>query len=120
MLISACDPIIGCISPPPGINPLPQEGGTLQFTPLVALLNIGFKLLFIVAGLYAFLNLVTAGFAFIGSGGDAKAVQAAWNKILQTFIGIIFLVASFLIAGILGQLLFGDPVYFLNPTLTIQ
>src|SRR3989344_6101306 len=111
MLIAQCNPdsVIGCISPPKGVDPLPSiakgVGGAVALGPLILLLNLIFKLAFIAAGLYAFFNLITAGYQFIGAGGDAKAVTAAWNKIQQTFLGIIVIISSFLIAAIMGRII---------------
>ncbi|MBI4066975.1 hypothetical protein HY407_01225 [Candidatus Gottesmanbacteria bacterium] len=123
MLIADCaNSIIGCISPPPGVKALPTPGkeGELVLGPIIGLLNIVFNILFIVAGLYAFFNLIAAGFGFISAGGDAKAVTAAWNKIQQTFLGIIIIVASFLLSAVIGYIIFGNPVYFLQPKLFIK
>ena len=115
--------VVGCISPPKGITPFPTAkiggAGVLMLGPAILLLNLILKLVFIAAGLYAFFNLIAAGYQFIGAGGDAKAVAAAWNKIMGTFIGIIVIISSFLIAAIMGRIFFGDATYFLQPSLFI-
>lgn len=125
MLVADCTKsLLGCISPPQGVKALPAIVGKdktgIGLGPIMLLVNLGFKILFIVAGLYAFFNLIAAGYQFMSAGGDAKAVSAAWNKIQQTFMGIIIMVASFLLAAIMGQLLFGNLFYFLQPTLIID
>lgn len=113
---------VGCLTAPSGVQPLPSvgAGGAVTLGPVILLLNLGFKLAFIGAGLYAFINLITAGYQFISAGGDAKVVTAAWNKIQQTFMGVIIIVSSFLIAAIMGRIIFGDATYFLQPTLFIN
>ena len=119
---SATDPI-GCIDAPTGVIPLPTiaSGGTgITLGPIILLLNLIFKLIFVAAGLFAFLNLLAAGFGFMNAGGDAKAVSAAWNKIQQTFIGIIVIVSSFLLAAIIGRIFFDSATYFLQPTLILR
>lgn len=123
MLIADCaNSIIGCITPPQGVVPLPAVGpdGDVSLGPIILLLNLVFKLVFIGGGLFGFLNLLAAGFGFMNAGGDAKAVSAAWNKIQQTFLGLVILVSSFLLAAIMGQIIFGNPTYFLQPSLTLQ
>lgn len=99
-------------------NPLPaayqgvtaaQGGGLILF-----LTNI-LRLVFVVAGLFAFINLILAGFQFMGAGGDAKAVGQAWSKIWQSLLGLILVVGSFALAALFGYLLFGDAGYILNP-----
>jgi hypothetical protein len=99
-------------------NPLPpayrgvtsaQGGGLILF-----LTNI-LRLAFVAAGLFAFINLILAGFQFMGAGGDAKAVSAAWSKIWQSLLGLILVVGSFALAALFGYLLFGDAGFILNP-----
>lgn len=99
-------------------NPLPpayqgitsaQGGGLILF-----LTNI-LRLAFVAAGLFAFVNLILAGFQFMSAGGDAKAVGQAWGKIWQSLLGLILVVGSFALAALFGYLLFGDAGYILNP-----
>ncbi len=99
-------------------NPLPpayrgitaaQGGGLILF-----LTNI-LRLVFVVAGMFAFINLILAGFQFMGAGGDSKAVEKAWGKIWQSLMGLILVVGSFALAALFGYLLFGDAGYILNP-----
>ena len=119
LLIAACDPIIGCITPPafitPGIDP-----GTGQLTGIMVFLNSLLRLVFIAAGLFGFFNLIIAGFQFMTAGGDPKAIGKAWEKIWQSFVGLLIIVSSFLLAAIIGILLFRDPFAILKPTLGIR
>ena len=125
MLIADCTTSpLGCLTAPSGVQALEkiEEGGKvvgIELGPILLLVNLGFKLMFIGAGLYGFFNLIAAGYGFMSAGGDAKQVTAAWNKIQQTFMGIVIMVASFLLAAIMGQLLFGDATYFLQPKLIL-
>ncbi len=99
----------GCID-----NPLPTSapgpGGGL----IVLLSNI-LRLVFVGAGIFAFLRVVTAGIGFIGAGGDSKKIAAAWDSIWQSLLGLVIIVSSFAIAAIAGQLLFGSWFAILNP-----
>ena len=99
-------------------NPLPpayrgitaaQGGGLILF-----LTNI-LRLVFVVAGLFAFINLILAGFQFMGAGGDSKAIEKAWSRIWQSLLGLILVVGSFALAALFGYLLFGDAGFILNP-----
>jgi hypothetical protein len=111
------DDIVGTIT-----NPLPPAyqnavstngatGGVMLF-----LTNV-LRLVFVVAGVYAFLNFIIAGFQYMGAAGDSKALSAAWDRIWQSFVGLIVIVASFALAALMSQLLFGDPKFILNPVL---
>jgi hypothetical protein len=66
-------------------------------------------------GIYALFNLVLAGYSFLGAGDDPKKVEAAWAKIWQTAIGLLFMAGAFVLAAIFGQLIFGDWSFILDP-----
>lgn len=100
--------IFGTVEPPPT-----AYGGV--FSGLVPFLNNILRLIFVIAGLFAFFNLIIAGFGFMSAGGDPKAIEKAWSKIWQSLIGLLIIVASFLLAAIFGYLLFGDPTAILKP-----
>jgi hypothetical protein len=107
-LLAACDNPFGCITPP--IAPLtdPVSGMIPLFNNIVKLAMVG-------AGLYAFINIILAGYTFLGAGGDAKKVQQAWDKISQSMIGVMFVVGSLVLAAIFGWIFFKDPTAILNP-----
>lgn len=114
LLAAVCDPVIGCITPPdfikPGVDPvsgLPNG--------LIAFMNALLKLIFAGAGIWAFFNLIFAGFGFMNAGGDPKNISKSWDKIWQSFLGLLIIVSSFLIAAIMGLLLFKDPTAILQP-----
>lgn len=104
---------IGEISPPPGIPDYdPGPGGLILF------LNVILKLIFVIAGLFAFFNIIIAGFQFLSAGGNPKAIDAAWSRIWKSLLGLILIVGSFVLAAIFGWLIFGDPTAILQPKLT--
>jgi hypothetical protein len=108
-------PIFGNIT-----NPLQQINpgggyGELSEGGLINLLNNILRLMVAVAGIWAFLNLILAGYQFMSAGGDAKKVEEAWGKIWQSLVGLLIIVGSFVLAAIFGYLLFGDAAAILNP-----
>lgn len=85
------------------------------------LLNLVLQLLIVGAGIYALINLVLAGYAFMSAGDDPKKVEGAWAKIWQTLLGLAFAAGAFVLAAIFGQLIFGRPDFILNPSIpTLQ
>src|SRR3972149_1652732 len=78
-------------------------------------LQFSLRLLIVGASVYALINLVLAGYAFMSAGDDSKKVAGAWAKITQTIIGLAFSAGAFVLAAIFGQLLFGDPNFILSP-----
>ena len=109
---------IGKIVPPVKTPGITIKGGYGELTGFVMLFNSVLRIIFIIAGVWAFFNIVIAGFNFISAGGDPKKVAAAWQKIWQSFLGLVIIVCSFLLAAIIGILLFKDPSAILNPKLT--
>lgn len=86
-----------------------KDGGMLLFiSNVVKTITIG-------AGLFAFINLIMAGFAYIGAGSDSKKTAEAWAKIYMSLIGLVVIVSSYVIAALAGQLLYGDPNAILSP-----
>ena len=98
------NPIFGTVNPPPGVSNFPgaTTGGVTQF------INILFRTLIVIAGLYAVFNLIFAGYAFMSAGDDAKKVAGAWAKISQTLLGLAVAAGAFVLAAIFGRILFGD------------
>jgi hypothetical protein len=113
-LLAACDNVIGCITPPDFI-PTGTQVEQGHMPGLIAFLNSILRVVFVVAGLWALINFILAGFEYMNSQGDPKKVSAAWQKIWMTLVGLIIIVASFLLAAIVGILIFKDPFAILNP-----
>lgn len=103
----------GEISPPPWV----KDYGT-DPSGLTAFLNVILRILFIIAGLWFLFNVVLAGFGFMNASGDAKKIDQAWTKIWQSLVGLVIMVSSFLLAAIIGFLLFDNPTAILAPKLT--
>jgi hypothetical protein len=110
----AADPIVGSI-----INPLANSYGNYNSPTggIIGLFTNILRLVFVVAGIYALINFILAGYQYMSAGGDAKALTAAWNRIWQTLMGLVIVVASFAIAAIFGYLIFGDAGFILRPSI---
>lgn len=109
-LIAQCTSFFGCVTPPPGVGTYGSyETGLMKFA------NNVLKLIIVGAGIYAFFNIIIAGYGFLSAGGDSKKVEQAWNKIWQSFLGLAFVAGSFVLAAIFGWLIFRDPRAILSP-----
>jgi hypothetical protein len=82
---------------------------------LFVLLNNLLKFTIVIAGLYAFWNIIAAGYMFMSAGGDAKAVGKAWDKIWQSLVGLLIVAGSFVLAAVFGWLIFKDPSALITP-----
>lgn len=108
------DDLIGTIT-----NPMPTAYQSLTGTNggLILFFTNILRLVFVVAGIYALINFITAGYQFMSAGGDSKAINQAWNRILFSLVGLIVIVGSFALAALFSKLIFGDAGYILNPQL---
>jgi hypothetical protein len=104
---------LGTIVPPAtalsGKDPGSAIGGLIQ---TVIFILIGG------AGIYALLNFVLAGYAFLSAGDDPKKVAGAWAKIWQSALGLAVAAGSLVLAAIFGRLIFGAGYDILKPTIT--
>jgi hypothetical protein len=73
------------------------------------------KFMIVIAGLYAFWNLIMSGYMFMSAAGDPKAIGKAWEKIWMSLIGLLVVAGSFILAAIFGYLIFKDPSALLTP-----
>jgi len=75
-------------------------------------------IVFVAAGLYAFFNLMIAGFSYITAAGDEKKIMAATQSINMSLIGLVVMVAAAAVTGIISYLLFGSATAILSPSIT--
>jgi hypothetical protein len=108
------DDPVGCIVAPTNMPFDPAN----PLSGIIGLANSLLRLVFIVAGLWALVNFILAGFSFFTASGDPKKVTLAWEKIWMTVLGLVLIVSSFLLAAVVGILLFNDPFALINPKLT--
>lgn len=101
---------LGEVKNPVGRNFADQDG-------LIGVASSILILIVVVAGVFALFNFVTAGLNIITSQGDPKSMEAARQKIYMSFIGLAIIASSFLLAGVVGLIFFGDASVFLSPTI---
>lgn len=106
----ASSDIIGTVT-----NPMPRAYQGIASGGLILFLTNILRLVFVAAGIFAFVNLIIAGFQFMSAGGDAKALGQAWDRIWGSLLGLILVVGSFALAALFGYVLFGDAGFILNP-----
>lgn len=106
---------IGKITKPSNIPDLIDTTGKL--TGLIAFGNTILRLAFIIGGIWALLNIVLAGYGFLGAGGDPKNITKAWGRMWQSMVGLMIIVSSFALAAIIGIVVFNDPTAILVPKL---
>lgn len=75
-------------------------------------------IIFAAAGLFAFFNLMIAGFSYITAAGDTKKIEAATASINMSLIGLVIMVAAAALTGVVSFLLFGSATAILAPKIT--
>ena len=107
-LLAQADQVVGTIENKISLYGSYDKGLILFFSNIL-------RLIFVVAGIYAFTNFILAGFQYMNAGGDSKALSSAWSSIWQSLLGLVIIVGSFALAGLFGYLFFGDAGFILNP-----
>jgi hypothetical protein len=104
--------VFGSITKPSFLGSLDAENFLGKF------ISLAVKWLVVGAALYAMVNLVLAGDAFISAGDDPKKAAGAWAKIYQTLLGLAVAAGSFVLAEIFSRLIFGNNGFnILKPSL---
>lgn len=103
--------IFGTINQPEAIS----KFGDVEEGAIGKLIDLIIRTLIIGAGIYALINLILAGYAFISAGDDPKKVAGAWAKIWQTLLGLTVAAGAFVLAAIFGKLIFDDYFFLLKP-----
>lgn len=98
------------IGPPTGIAPI-GSGFPQLISNIITLATI-------IAGLMVLFNFILAGYSFLTAGGDPKKVQQSLNKIWQSLVGLIIIIAAVAISSIIGKIFFDNASFFLKPTIT--
>lgn len=105
--------VFGTIQPPEAVE---RYGviGEAGLGPIGFVSNI-IALVTIVAGVWALISILLAGFALITADGDSKKIGEVSTKITHVFLGLLIMVAAPLLTAIIGLFLFGRADYFLRP-----
>ena len=90
--------------------------GTVQGAGLIILVNNLIKTSIVLAGIYAFVNIIIAGYGFLSS-SEPKEMAKSWARIWQSMLGLLIIAGSFVLAAIFGWIIFGDPTALLVPKL---
>lgn len=99
------------------INPPPSGYGSVN-TGLPSFITNVITIIFAAAGLFAFFNLMIAGFSYISAAGDTKKIEAATLSINMSLMGLVVMVAAAAVTGVVSFLLFGSATAILSPSIT--
>lgn len=106
--------IVGSVDKPPGVNIMSNNPSGGDIGILVLASNL-IQLLVIVSSLWVILNVVSAGYAYLSSGGKTDVHTKVKDKLTMSVIGLLLIICSYTVAGLIGLIFFGDASYILNP-----
>lgn len=97
-------------------NPVTNYGNV--DTGLPSFITNVITVIFAAAGLFAFFNLMFAGFTYISGGSDPKKLESALSSINMSLVGLIIMVAAAAVTAVVSYVLFKDPTAILSPNIT--
>jgi hypothetical protein len=92
---------------PAGLD-VPAYSTSTQGQGLITILASLLRLSVVLAGVYTLFNIILAGYGFLSAGGDPKLIQKSWERIWRSILGLVIVAGSYLIAMIIGWIIFGD------------
>ena len=99
-------------------SPLTGYGSVESSLGLSTFITNVITIVFAGAGLFAFFNLMIAGFRYIAAAGDEKKILVATQSISMSLIGLVVMVAAAAVTGVVSYLLFGSATAILSPSIT--
>jgi hypothetical protein len=100
-------------------NPFPTLGttgyGGTQGQGLIIIISNLVKLAIIIAGLYALINFILAGYGFLSAGGDTKQVQKSTERIWRSVLGLVIVAGSFVLVMLFSYFIFGNATVITSP-----
>lgn len=106
--------IIGKIDVPPGVEKFNNDAGENNIAIVLFISNM-IKLATIIAGLWVGFNVIYAGYLYLTSGGKADVHSNVSNLLTMSVLGLVLIISSYMFAGLVGFLIFGDASFIINP-----
>ncbi len=110
--------IIGGITAPQGVGSYNCSTGLCTNIGLFSFISVALRLFTVLCGLFMFFNFLWAGYALITKAGDTKAFTDVRERLQYALIGLVIVVAAYMIAAIVGLVFFGDAGFILKPDIT--
>lgn len=108
---------LGGITPPTDAYSVGSDTETGALSNLEMFISNIIGFLTILGGIFFLINFVLGAFGWITAGSDSSKVDKARQRMLNGILGMIIIVGSYAILGVLGSIVGLD---ILNPAETIQ
>ncbi len=114
--LATAQSVFGPIEAPAGVAEFNSKAGAgANNIGLLIFVSNMIKVITIVAGIWVLFNFVIAGFTYITANGDSSAYAKIGEKLSFSVSGLVLIVASYTIAGIISLIVFGDATFIINP-----
>jgi len=106
---------LGGVALPNYVSFYPGSNGS---TGLITFISRLINLFVIICGMWSMFNFLFAGYTLISSQSDAKAMSTIRESLTMTAIGIAIIAGSYMLAGLIGLIFFGDASFLITPKIT--
>lgn len=83
-------------------NAFTQGAATTPTTNLEKIISNSIGFITVLAGIFFIFQIVTAAFSMVTAGGDSGKLNSARDKMLHSILGLVIVVGSYAIIGLLG------------------
>ena len=100
-----------------GLGPFgnnPASSGTTALSQVTHTVSAIIGFMTIAAGIWFMFELLFSGYEWISSGGDAKKLEKARERMMNGFMGLLIIVGAWALLAIVGQFL-GYDILVTNP-----
>ena len=113
---------LGKVQPPDAIRKFGLltaiQTGQARGNGLILFISSLINLFVIICGMWSMFNFLFAGYTLISSQSDAKAMSTVRESLTMTAIGIAIIAGSYMLAGLIGLIFFGDASFLITPKIT--
>lgn len=104
---------LGSIENPDWVERYDNESGG-EFG-LILFMSRMIRLATIIAGIWVLFNITLAAYIFLTKAGSSDAYSKASSAIYMSVVGLVIIIASYTLTGLVGLIVYGDATYILNP-----
>lgn len=112
--------ITGQIEPPPGTDKyIAASGVASDEIAVIFFISRIIRMIMLIAGVWAGIMILLAGYTFISAQGNSDAYQKVRNQLTNAVVGLLIIMLSFTLTGLVSLIVFGDAGFILNPELEL-
>ena len=111
------DQLIGEVRIPEGTALINAEMGQGEIGILLFISKL-IQITTVIASIWVVINVLLAAYQYLSGGGKADNHAKVNNILTMSVVGLIIIVSTYTIAGLIGLIFFQNPTYIINPVIT--